>query len=190
MRNIKRRMLIFIILIALLAFGAGIGTYAYFTSSVTSEGNVFTAGTLIIGGGNADGSINSSLQFSNIAPGIEFGVAKTIIVKNTGSLPFKYRVSASRTSGDDAVGSFYNTLIVKVDTKVGDSYQKLYEKNLKDLNGDIINSDLAADATEEIQFTVYLPDNAGNEYQGKTATANFVFEATQTNNNGWTQSGS
>ncbi|HHW48942.1 MAG TPA: hypothetical protein GXX14_10045 [Clostridiaceae bacterium] len=84
----KMRFIISLILVGVLAFGAGLGTLAWFTSQSTND-NVFQTGTLIIGASNPGsntGVFNDILWY----PGRE--ETKTITVVNHGNLPFKYRL--------------------------------------------------------------------------------------------------
>lgn len=47
----NKKLIIGLLLIGVLAFGAGIGTFAWFTASVTSQNNTFTTGTLALDDG-------------------------------------------------------------------------------------------------------------------------------------------
>lgn len=89
----KKRMILSYILIVALMFGAGMGTFAWFTSSVKSTNNVFATGSLTLG---LSGQTTESKPFSfggYVAPGDivtvdnsgESGMSE-IIIENTGSL--------------------------------------------------------------------------------------------------------
>lgn len=80
------------ILIALMAVMitiglVGIGTYAYFSDTETSTGNIFTAGTLDIKlwGSDWEDSVTGTWTFDNMAPGDV--VEETLYVRNAGSVP-------------------------------------------------------------------------------------------------------
>lgn len=55
----KRKAILSLMLVAVLMIGASLGTYAWFTSSATSEDNTFTAGTLRI-------DVNESLEHNGV----------------------------------------------------------------------------------------------------------------------------
>lgn len=72
-----------IFVIGMLALAMGYGTYSYFSSTKTSTGNTFTAGTL-----NLDGTNMATFTFGpigNMAPGDKTGTA-VITVNNSGSI--------------------------------------------------------------------------------------------------------
>jgi predicted ribosomally synthesized peptide with SipW-like signal peptide len=83
---------------ALLIIGiVGVGTFAYFSDTAASTGNTWTAGTLTLGlvttgaATNATasvspaGSINNSMQFTNVVPGSSGTITWTL--NNTGNVP-------------------------------------------------------------------------------------------------------
>jgi spore coat-associated protein N len=91
-----------IFVIGLLALALGYGTNAYFSSTKTSTGNVFTSGTLILklsddDQGWGDGVTATWSSPSNWAPGQE--VSSTIHLTNTGSIPA------------EAVYAYWNNLV-------------------------------------------------------------------------------
>ncbi|MTI48865.1 MAG: hypothetical protein FH761_13555 [Firmicutes bacterium] len=85
-----KKALLSITLIGLLAFGVGMGTYAWFTSQATSSNNSFATGTLALATAG-EGSINIDLNTANLQPGdiltgddtTEFA---SITIENDGSL--------------------------------------------------------------------------------------------------------
>lgn len=169
----KFRVLISFVLIGLLAFAAGLGTVAYFTSTATSTDNTFTAGTLNIA---SPGTISSSLPVGNIFPGWESGT-KTVTVSNTGSLDFKYRISVAALTGNRL---YDGVTPLQVSVNGGD---------FKDISklGYVELGTIAAQGTGTFTIAFKLPATADNAYQGATGTFQFVFDATQTNNTGWNQ---
>src|SRR6267378_6617997 len=77
--------------IGVLATMTGRGTLAFFTTQVTSNANVFTAGTLhlnisdtTIGGGDTTTAVNSSISFAHMKPGDT--VYAPIELTNSGTL--------------------------------------------------------------------------------------------------------
>lgn len=83
----KKRLVLALLLVGLLAFGAGIGTYAWFTSTATSTNNEFVTGTLKLDiNGEGDEEFNLDLgPIGNLAPG-EKTDEVSIEIKNDGSL--------------------------------------------------------------------------------------------------------
>lgn len=167
----SKKALLSLLLIGVLAFGAGLGTYAWFTSQATSTDNVFETGTLKIG---TDGDVQQILNVGNIHPNWESEV-KTITVQNTGSLEFKYRMS---------VEALTNNLLYDGDTPL---QVEVNNGGFVDINelGFVSLGNIAAgeSATFTIQFK--LPKEANNDYQNASADFTFVFDATQVQNTGW-----
>lgn len=168
----RRNIIISLVLIGLLSFGIGFGTFAYFTSQATSENNTFTAGTLVI---DSPGTITANLNVGNIYPG--WSVTKTVTVTNSGSLDFKYRMSVEELAGN---------ILYDGDTPLQVSIN----------GGDFVNIDemgyvelgtIAAGHTGTFTIAFKLPEAADNDYQGATGTFTFVFDATQTGNPGWSE---
>lgn len=172
----KKRLIITTIIIGVLSFAIGMGTFAYFTSQATSKNNVFAAGTLKIGVPN-EGENAGVIKFENKQPG-DFQEA-SLVVKNLGTLPFKYKVTTSSAIEDVLL---YN----KLDLVVKLNNQVVYNGKLSGFNKEI-NPNLAAGAEETLTFTLTFPADSGNEYQGKTSNILFTFDATQTNNPGYGQ---
>ncbi|MCQ1528644.1 TasA family protein [Lutispora saccharofermentans] len=173
----KKKAIISLVLVAMLAFGIGAGSFAWFTSQATSADNVFEAGTLKIGVPN-EGENTAFITASNWAP--NDSITQDLVVKNIGSLAYKYKVSASKTAGDDL---FYNVLDVVI-TKGG---TEIYNGKLSGLTDKVVSTDVASGVDETLTFKVAFPSTAGNAYQGLGATIKFVFDATQTTNPGWAE---
>lgn len=107
----NKKVIISLVLIGVLAFGAGIGTYAWFTSNAITTANTFTAGTLTVG---LDANNNSTeKEFAiegNLQPGDFITKGQngysSIEIKNTGNLDiatfFRFAVTedAGRTVDD------------------------------------------------------------------------------------------
>jgi len=79
-----KKILVSISTVAIVAIVAVTATRAYFSSTVTSEGNTFTAGTLNLQVNGGSGFIPYSVF--DLAPGETRGTP-TYAIKNTGSLP-------------------------------------------------------------------------------------------------------
>lgn len=83
----KKRLVLTLMLIGLLAFGAGLGTYAWFTSTATSTDNVFETGTLNLDVNNNNGepfALNLG-TINNMQPG-DLTDEVSVNIKNDGSL--------------------------------------------------------------------------------------------------------
>lgn len=188
----KRKAIISLILVAVLAFGAGMGTIAYFTSQAASTGNTFATGELTIGL-TGTGTTDICFNITGVAPG-DAPIPQTITVNNDGDFAFKYKVSATRVTatGDAETKSLalYNALRVSVYSGSNTTaITGLDDITLSSLTDKLVNSNLAADADETLTFKVYLPATAGNDCQGAATNVTLTFDATQTTNSGWSQSG-
>lgn len=169
----KKKAIISLVLIALMAFGIGAGSFAWFTSQATSTDNVFTAGTLII---ENPGTITSGmLNVSNIYP--SWQESKVVTIKNIGSLDFKCRMSVKPLTGNIL---YDGSTPLQVSVNDG-AYIDIDELGYVDLG------QLAAGANGLCTLGFRLPEAANNDYQAASATFEFVFDATQTTNPGWDQ---
>ncbi len=185
--------LVMIALVAALAVGA---TGAYFTDQETVAGNTFTAGKVDI---DIRGACSSPQTFSNMAPGVWTAPCEyQIYNQNTpvSTLAVKYRFYDSKVS--ESVVNYYNKINVIVrHTHAGTpnpgSWPIVYQGQLKNLMVDststsgIISTSLGVNNTHVYYMEFQLHSSTGNAYQSATATADFVFDATQTNNPGWSQ---
>jgi predicted ribosomally synthesized peptide with SipW-like signal peptide len=170
--TMKRNIIISLVLIGLLAFGIGFGTFAYFTSQATSTDNTFTAGTLII---DSPGTLTAELAVGNIYPG--WTTNKTITIHNSGSLDFKYRISVQPNTGNMLYDGA-TPLQVSIN---GGAFTNINALGYVELGT------IAAGADGQFTIAFKLPEAANNSYQGASGTFTFVFDATQTTNPGWAE---
>jgi spore coat-associated protein N len=82
---------LFLILTVLLALGITGGTFAYFTDTETSNGNVFAAGTLDLKISDINeypprDGVSVTWSMTNMAPGVSHVGPRTITIINTGSI--------------------------------------------------------------------------------------------------------
>jgi predicted ribosomally synthesized peptide with SipW-like signal peptide len=164
--SIKKKMGAALVSTALGAALIGGGTFALFTDSAQNTGNTFAAGTLEISLDKPDGT--KYFDISNIAPG-DSGSA-TVTVKNEGSLELRYDI-AETLEGALAQGA--NGLKVTIKDKDGNVI----------VPGEGNDRVLASKASEDLTVEWTLPKDAGNEYQGKSATLGITVNAEQTKNN-------
>lgn len=151
----KTKMFMSMLVIALAAALVGGATMAIFTDEATNDGNTFTAGTVIVDAGVT----TLPAAAGNMAPGDT--VTGSFTVTNDGTLELRFDVSAEG-SGDLFGG--------ETPAEVG---------GLDD------DQDVVLEPGEEatVTFTVHLPIEADNEYQGDDGTVNFTISAEQTANN-------
>lgn len=128
----------------------GAGTFAAFSDSETSSGNVFAAGTLDISLGSA--SLEAAI--ANMAPGDSKTV--TVIATNDGSLPLTYTASAV-LSGDIMLGGA-NDPTVTIAPATGP---------------------LESGGSATLIATITLPLDAGNEYQDLSGNVAITVNAVQ-----------
>lgn len=193
----KRSLLISLVLIGILAFGLGIGTYAWFTAQVTSEDNTFEVGTFELNNGT-DVDLGTLFNKTNMAPGQESEVY-TLTLTNTGSLPMILRAEAD-VSVTDKNGTVYaesDPFLSKFEVNPtviigGQSYnggwmnlQQLapyLNNNIPDDNG-FEQQAFAAGETITLNFKLRLNSAADNSYQGSTLNANLLIQGRQVDAN-------
>lgn len=171
----KKMMLLNLMWLVIVILVISIGTYAWFTSRASSSDNVFETGELIIGvpyAGDNDGFIN----IDNLQPG--GSVTADVNVKNIGDIDFKYKVSSEKSDGD-------TQLYDKLNVIINDGNTDVYSGPLNNLNTQI--GTIIPLGQQLLHFTVSLPADANNYYQGKFTTAKINFDATQVNNTGWSE---
>ncbi len=171
----NKKLIVSLALIGVLAFGAGLGSYAWFTSTATSSDNLFETGTLVI---NVDSPIFAEADFSNIYPSWNSGV-KTYEIRNEGTLALKYRMTVQ---GDEGELLFDGPTPLQV---------KINDNDFVDIDqaGTVYIGEIEAGQTDGLQLQFRLPEEADNDYQEENASFTFVFEATQVENPGWNEAG-
>lgn len=161
-------------------------TFAYFSSTATSTGNVFGAGTLtLLLDDNDDitpaATITASFG-STLAPG--GSTSGFISMHNDGTIDMaEVNLSATETvtSSPDLAGKLDITS-AKIGTEstcttspvdIGSSFTTLAVLNLAGL--DLPSSTIAAGATKYLCMTFTLNSGTDNTYQGKSITETFTF---------------
>ena len=185
--------LVVMMALAVMAFGV-IGTGAWFTAQDTTGNTTATAGTLSIDARDNGGTLASGATLTDMAPGV-WTDWDNINIFNNGSLDAKYRLQSQFVS--QSVGGFYGQIVVEAAhgfangcPPSGPAPVQKYLGPLADLEVDssqAIADPLEAGNTHKWCFRFKLDEDAGNTFQGQTATFNFVVDATQYENPGWSQ---
>ena len=158
---------IHILLAGLLVLGlAGGSTVAYLNDSTTNAENIFRVGTVSVG---LDPT-STAFDVPTLAPGGQ--VTETIGVKNDGSLPFAFTMSARKTAG---FADVYDALTCTV-TSV-DATSALYSGALAGLAS--APSVVAPGSVKPLMVTVGLPASAGNDISGDYCKVSFDVAAEQ-----------
>ncbi len=172
----NKKIIISLLLVGVLAFGLGLGSYAWFTSQATSTDNTFTTGRLSVNNETAFNTAQVGLvNLGNLKPGdLE---RFTFDVKNTGTLEMKYRFKLTGITGGLTTGD--HPLEISIDNV---NWAKISENYFE--NDSYV---LALDGAASHMLYVRMPQAAGNSYQRATGSFAIVVEATQTANSGWAQ---
>lgn len=187
MKNIIKSLLI-IVAIAAIAGGA---TYAYFMSQASVTNNTFSTGTLEIQlrNANATGHAITGFTTPNMKPGD--CIEKTFAVLNFNAANFggpstlaaKYlKISSATITGDS---DLCDALTLKVEANRGwPTRMSVYgDGSIVGLsNGDLLDgrwTELAAGNSEDVYYTVCLPETGADQsaLQGKTCSFNLDVEA-------------
>jgi spore coat-associated protein N len=176
---------------ALLAAGVAVGSGADFTSSSANPANTFSAGTLSIDNSKDGAAIFSP---SNMKPG---GAPQTgtVDIANKGSLAGTFTLTRDQLANTDTGVANPTAFAAKVNLKVvdcgkfgdggvvpacGDSDDaELYAGTLAAMQNTVALGDFGAGEKHRYQFGATLDASAGNEYQGDSSSARFVWDAAQ-----------
>jgi len=181
--NVRRLLLTGVLVVGALSGFVQGGTIAYFTSSATSAGNQFTAGTVNLAAGVATGD---TLTVSNLVPGDSFSARLTI--HNGGNLDLRYAMTTS-TTGSSALASALQLTIRTKTTNPCSSLDGAVLYGPGNLNVAGIGNPaqgpqagdrtLAAGTSEDLCFAVSLPGSAPTSLQGTSTSATFTFASEQ-----------
>ena len=176
--------------VALVAAGVAVGSGADFSSRSANPANTFTAGTLVMDNSKDAAAI---LAVTDMKPG---GAPQTgtVDIENRGSLPGTFALSRDRLGSTDTGVSNPSAFAAKVDLKVvdcgkhaggaapacGDSDDAtVYDGTLAGMEAARPLGDYSASEKHRYQFAANLDASAGNEYQGDSSSARFVWDAVQ-----------
>lgn len=163
------------------------GTLAYFTATDTSTGNTLGAGTLNVNVLEQNGDNELALALANLAPGETRTV--NFDVKNTGTLDVFLRgyITGTWGTGNEALDAENMIHVTQVERWNGSGWEVLHPG--PEVTGlfyyspdgtDASHFTVAPDTRAQFQLTVMLDEEADNDYQGKTFTADIVAQARQT----------
>ncbi|PFE04027.1 hypothetical protein COE15_09415 [Bacillus cereus] len=111
---------------------------------------------------------------SNMKPGD--WANRSIRISNDGTKKLSYSIKSEVSEGSTKL---YEALKVTVKEK----QEVLYEGSLKELQS-MENRTLVADRTDELIYTIHVPKELGNEYQGLQTIVKFIFYAEGPEGNG------
>jgi predicted ribosomally synthesized peptide with SipW-like signal peptide len=180
----RNRILLSMLGFGLSAFLMGSATMAWFTSSTQVAGNTITAGTIEIG---AERSAWTA-SYNNMAPGEK--VETTLTVRNSGTLTMKYRMYGKVVT-EQSDATLAHTLKVSIVDPVTNNTvrNEIFLDEFTVANAVVRDGTLVVPAggSQELKVIVHLPNSAGNNVAGKKVTVQFLFDATQPENEGWGQ---
>jgi len=165
------------------AAGAVVGSGADFTATSANPANTFSSGTLTMGNSKAGIAI---LSASDMRPGAAAQTG-TVDIENTGSLSGDFtlvRGTVTNSDGANPLAAMLTVTVVDCGTFTGATPpacgdgddQTEYTGTLAAM-GTTTLSNYGAGVKHRYEFRVALDGNAGNAYQGDSATAAFDFNA-------------
>ena len=170
---------------------AGIASSALFTSTDTSTGNAFTAGTVDLGAGNGA----AAFTVTGMAPGdVDYG---TVTVANNGSLELRYAMTSSSSNADSkGLASTLNAVVVPIAANATCNSASVNAGTAiytGALNAAAFGSTatgqqtgdrtLAAAGSDKLCIQVTFPSATGNALQASTTSTTLTFAGEQTANN-------
>jgi hypothetical protein len=175
---------------ALAAASVAVGSGADFTSRSANPSNTFTAGSL-----TADNSRDGAAVFnpSDMRPG---GAPQTgtVDIANSGSIPAAFTLTRDRLESTDTGETNPAAFAAKVDLVItdcgtyagqgapacGDAGDRVvYDGTLAAMDAAAGLGDFSAGEKHRYVFAASLDASAGNEYQGDSSSARFVWDAAQ-----------
>lgn len=201
----SKKVLISLMLVGILAVGAGFATFAWFTAEVSSENNEFTVGTFELNNGT-DVDYGAIVDIDNAEPGVLSGES-IFTITNTGSLDMYLRtmLNLNITDGSGApvdlataAGLNYVSKFEILPTEIsytpnGGTKQVLYSTAtdfialnefapflgqwIPDANNGIGPFGDGDNIT--VKFRTRLNETAGNEYQASSVTGSLTVQGRQ-----------
>jgi spore coat-associated protein N len=195
----SRRRTLATLVLGLIAVATAVGSGADFTARTANPSNTFSAGSLSMEN-SKDGT--AILNAANMKPG-EAPKTGIVDIKNTGSVDGAFTLSRDQLGSTDAsndnpapfaskvaigvvdCGEFttvngpYGPVDVTPTCGDGDD-STLYLGSLANQNSPLALGRYAPGEKHRYDFEASLDGSAGNEYEGDSASARYVFDATQT----------
>ncbi|ASJ05621.1 TasA family protein [Thermococcus barossii] len=183
------KMLASLVLVGIVLFGIGAGTWAYFDDTETSNGNYIAAGTLdlVVAGENP---LSSNVEYSDyVYPG--WSDSTYFPVENAGTIDGKLYLDVSYTDSPGETpepeptpdnGELSQYLYVKIyysDDTTFDAGEIVWEGYVSEWSGEIELGDLPAGATKYIKVEASIDGSVGNEIQGDSLTVDVTFTLEQ-----------
>jgi len=182
--EINKKILASIIIIGLLGFALGWGTYSYFNDTETSSGNTFSAGTLNLKVDGNDDPLGAYFTVSNVKPGNsgseDMELSNTGTIAGTAYIHFKDVVDSPGTTPESEPtpdnGELSENLKIKVSvdaTTIVEDFLSVIESNSYQL-GTISGG---GSLTVTIEWSI--PSDVGNAIQGDSVTFSIEFSLLQ-----------
>jgi len=190
--------LVSILLVGLALGGMGLGTFAWFTDTAAVDGNAISTGKVDLEveiQESANGA-QTVLTVENLVPSTDtWTTAGIICLKNVGTVPLKWKGYFVKTGGNLPLDDTLKFRIRQVTDGPLETAPKYSTwDDLKNSDGIFLNSSNFGGGggqmdpgTQYYKVEVRLDENAGNAYAGKSATFRAVFDATQPENSGWSE---
>ena len=193
-KNTKKALL-FSAISLLVCFSMLMGTtFAWFTDSVTSSGNIIKTGTLDVemywamgtedptGVSWADASEGAIFDYDNWEPG--YVAVRHIKIANVGSLDLKYQLNIVANGDVSELADVLDVYFIDPATAITDRAALTDENKLGTLSevlvgleaGAIGGNVLKAYKSVEVTIALKMQESAGNEYQDKSIGASFAIQ--------------
>lgn len=191
-KNNTKRALISSILVLVMCFSMFFGTtYAWFTDSVTSSGNIISAGTLKVEMRWAEGKENpdsAATAWKDASEGAIFNNDKWepgytevrhVKIDNKGTLAFKYKIAIIADGEVSDLSDVIDVYYLDPAKQITDRAQLNDGNKLGTLTDVLANLDksgegsLGAGSSDTVTIALKMREDAGNEYQGKSIGTTF-----------------
>ena len=169
-------------------------TFAWFTDSVTSSGNIIKSGTLDVemywAKGTevpaeatwTDASTGAIFNYDKWEPG--YAEARHIRIENKGSLALKYAIkivpNGEVSDLTDVIDVYYADPAVATDSSMSGLTRIGTLTNVLDGMGETASGALLAGSNDTVTIVLKMQENAGNEYQDKSIGTDFSIELVAT----------
>lgn len=163
----KKRNLLIVMLVAVLAFTLGMGTLAYYTKTFSSNDNLVRAAKFEVdSNGTLDSNVEFNLDREPIYPGRNIDVYEFQIDKKGTEVPVKYNITVT---GNDPLFEGNSPVALTVLRKVGDIWTEFTGPELTN-----------PEALEMFKINLFWDHTDHDiDYQGKTGKININVVATQ-----------